>query len=59
MAIHPDRDIIATGQMAGKPRRDDDKANYQGGKLVTIFVWRASTREVIAEIRGFHRRAVR
>jgi len=28
MAIHPDRDIIATGQMAGKPRRDDDKANY-------------------------------
>jgi hypothetical protein len=28
MAIHPDRDIVATGQMAGKPRRGDDKGNY-------------------------------
>jgi len=26
---------------------------------VTIYVWRASTREVIAKIFGFHRRAVR
>jgi WD40 repeat protein len=29
------------------------------GKLVNIYIWRASTREVVAKIFGFHRRAVR
>lgn len=70
MAIHPDGDIIATGQMAGKdlvgPR--SNKRNFQGakgrtalaeGKLVAIYLWRASTLEVINKIEGFHRRAIR
>lgn len=29
------------------------------GKLVAIYIWRASTLEVISKIEGFHRRAVR
>ena len=49
MAIHPTRDIIATGQMAAKGK----------AKVVDIFVWNASTMENLAQINGFHRRAVR
>jgi microtubule-associated protein-like 6 len=49
MAIHPDGDIIATGQMAAKGR----------AKVIDIFVWKASTLENLAQINGFHRRAVR
>lgn len=59
LALHPDGDIVATGQMAGK-ELNEGKANakinagaknrvaLRQGKLVDIFVWRASTCEVIA-----------
>lgn len=66
MAIHPDGDIIATGQMAGKAL-NEAAANTRGGgqkkaarqgKLVEVYVWKASTREVIAKIFGFQRRAI-
>ena len=53
MAIHPDRDIVATGQMAGKALNEEvtQKKNQGGknkkaakqGKLVEVYVWRAST----------------
>lgn len=70
MALHPDGDIVATGQMAAKalgPERSNTKINQgakgrealQEGKLVDIYIWKASTKEVITKIRGFHRRAVR
>lgn len=49
LAIHPSKDIIATGQMATKGK----------GKLIDIFVWRVSTLEVIAHLNNFHRGAVR
>lgn len=38
MALHPNGDIVATGQMAARGR----------AKLVDVFVWRASTQEVLA-----------
>ncbi len=58
MAIHPDGDIIATGQMAGKGLVGpaSNKRNFNGakgrtalaeGKLVAIYIWRASTLQVI------------
>jgi microtubule-associated protein-like 6 len=49
MAMHPDRDIIATGQMAAKGK----------AKIIDMFVWKASTGECLAQIAGFHRRAIR
>ena len=66
MAMHPNGDIVATGQMAGK-ELNEAAANTRGGgqrkaarqgKLVDIYVWSASTREVLAKIIGFHRRAI-
>jgi WD40 repeat protein len=59
MAIHPDGDIIATGQMAAKDVAAWNKGNSKGGKLVNIMIWKASTQEKICEIHGFHRRAVK
>ena len=66
MAMHPDKDIVATGQMAGKAlngpasnkRGGGQKKALAQGKLVDIYVWRASTREVICKITGFHRRQI-
>jgi len=67
MALHPDGDIVATGQMASKELGDErsnkknarNKGVLKQGKLVDIRIWRASTCETICKIRGFHRRAVR
>jgi len=36
----------------GKNKMENNKQS-KGGKLVTIYIWRASTREVIAKIFGF------
>jgi len=67
MAMHPNGDIVATGQMAGKalngPKsntgtKGGKKKELAQGKLVDIYVWSASTREVLAKITGFHRRAI-
>jgi len=56
MCQHPNGDIMATGS----------KATYQDGQttsckdqLVDIKIWKSSTLELIIEIRGFHKRAVR
>lgn len=49
MAIHPTKEIIATGQMAAKNK----------AKVIDIFVWNAQTQECLAQINGFHRRAIR
>lgn len=49
MAIHPNREIVATGQMA--------KAGK--AKLIDIFVWEVSSKKVLANLKGFHLRAVR
>ena len=48
-AIHPNKKIIATGQMA--------KAGK--AKLIDIFVWDSETMEPLANLKGFHLRAVR
>lgn len=48
LALHPDRDIAATGT-----RSVDGQA-----KLIDIFVWRISTQEVLACLSGFHRYGV-
>ena len=49
MAIHPNKDIIATGQMAAK-----GKSN-----LLDIYVWNAATQAPLQQISGFHQRAIR
>lgn len=38
LAIHPNKDIIATGQMAAKGK----------AKMIDIFIWKASTMECLA-----------
>ena len=43
LAMHPDREIMATGQV---------------GKDPTICVWSSTTCELLAELKGFHQRAV-
>ena len=61
MAMHPDGDICATGQMAGKALNEkvDRKSKVsRQGKLVEVYVWRTSTREILAKIVGFQRRAI-
>jgi echinoderm microtubule-associated protein-like 6 len=67
MAIHPDGEIIATGQMASKDLIGE-ASNKRGaagrkalaeGKLVRIYIWNSKTMELIKEIVGFHRRALR
>lgn len=82
MAIHPELDIVATGQQASPELDEGKKPNAKGkmvevgdfrgkmsgdtgklrgvaGKLVPIYIWRASTREVIVKIYGFHRGQIR
>jgi hypothetical protein len=49
MAVHPSRDIVATGQMAAKGK----------AKLIDIFVWNVTTKEVLAHLNNFHRGAIR
>ena len=48
LAVHPGKDIAATGQKAARGK----------SKMVDILVWRISTQEVLARLTGFHRRAV-
>ena len=43
LAMHPDREIMATGRV---------------GKDPTICVWSSTTCELLAELKGFHQRAV-
>jgi len=43
LAMHPERELVATGQV---------------GKDPSICVWSTSTCELLAELRGFHQRAV-
>jgi microtubule-associated protein-like 6 len=49
MAVHPSRDIVATGQMAAKGK----------AKLIDIYVWNVTTKEVLAHLNNFHRGAIR
>ena len=49
LAIHPNRNIVATGQMA--------KAGK--AKLIDIYVWEADTKKILANLKGFHLRAIR
>lgn len=48
MDIHPDRNIVATGQMAEKGR----------AKLIDLYVWDSDDCSVISKLAGFHRRAI-
>lgn len=70
MAIHPDGEIVATGQMAGKELNGpaSNSRNMDGakgrkaladGKLVDILIWNSTTMQLVQKITGFHRRAVR
>lgn len=43
---------------ASNKRGGGKKRELAQGKLVDIYVWKASTREVLAKITGFHRRAI-
>ena len=69
MALHPDGDIVATGQEAGKAINEvynkggrgkgKDPAGVQG-KLVDIHIWSSSDpKNALVTIKGIHRRAVR
>lgn len=49
LAIHPGRQIVATGQMAAKGK----------AKMIDIFVWDVQTKEVLARLNNFHRGAIR
>jgi microtubule-associated protein-like 6 len=48
LAIHPGREIAATGQMAARGK----------AKMVDVFVWKIDGQQVLAQLTGFHRRAV-
>ena len=48
MDIHPDRNIVATGQMAEKGR----------AKLIDMYVWDSDDGSIIQKLSGFHRRAI-
>lgn len=47
-AMHPNRDIVATGQMAMKGK----------AKFIDIFVWRVSDKQSLANLKGFHLRGI-
>ena len=49
LAIHPQGHIVATGQMAQRGK----------ASLIPIYVWSTTTKEVLACLKGFHRRAIR
>jgi len=49
LAIHPNLKIVATGQMA--------KAGK--AKLIDIYVWEIESKKVLANLKGFHLRAIR
>jgi len=49
LAIHNERNIVATGQMAKTGK----------AKLIDIYVWDIETKEVLANLKGFHLRAIR
>ena len=49
LAIHPNSVIAATGQMAQAGK----------AKMIEIYVWNTETKEVLACLKGFHRRAIR
>jgi hypothetical protein len=59
MDLHPNGDYVATGDLANNEgtnlNEDEDKEH----KLVRLLVWKASTQEVITEIIGFQRRALK
>ena len=46
--IHPNREIAASGQMAKVGK----------SKFIDIFVWNIKTKEIISNLKGFHRRAI-
>jgi microtubule-associated protein-like 6 len=48
LAIHPSREIVASGA----------KAAYSRNKLVDVFVWDVATQQVLARLSGFHRGGV-
>jgi microtubule-associated protein-like 6 len=48
MDIHPDRNIVATGQMAAKGR----------AKLIDLYVWDSDDCTILQKLSGFHRRAI-
>lgn len=47
--LHPSRQIAASGQMAAKGK----------SKMIDIFVWDVETKEVLANLKGFHIRAIK
>jgi microtubule-associated protein-like 6 len=47
--LHPNRRIAATGQMAAKGK----------SKMIDIFIWDIETKEVLANLKGFHIRAIK
>lgn len=49
LAIHPSLKIVATGQMA--------KAGK--AKLIDIYIWEIESKKVLANLKGFHLRAIR
>jgi hypothetical protein len=63
LAYHPGKNLVATGQMAGKEVTEKSARTNKvpiEGKLVNIFIWDADTCEQIgAPIFKLHRRAVR
>jgi microtubule-associated protein-like 6 len=49
LAINKDRNIAATGQMAKSGK----------AKVIDIYIWDIETKEVLANLKGFHLRAIR
>ena len=47
--LHPSRKIAASGQMAAKGK----------SKMIDIFVWDIESKEVLANLKGFHIRAIK
>ena len=47
--LHPSKKIAASGQMAAKGK----------SKMIDIFVWDVETKEVLANLKGFHIRAIK
>lgn len=48
LAFHPNKRVVATGQMAMKGK----------SKMIDIFVWDIDSKEILSNLKGFHLRAI-
>jgi hypothetical protein len=53
MDLHPNGDYVATGDLANNEGTNLNEVDGQEQKLVRLYIWKASTQQVVTDIRGF------